>query len=84
MTKDIKLLALDVDGTLVQPDNRVAPDVRTAIADVAGAGLRVCLATGRSYVETVDVWQQLAWPVDRPAEAMAVVGGAMVVEPVPP
>jgi HAD superfamily hydrolase (TIGR01484 family) len=48
-----KLLALDVDGTLVGRDGLVSGDVVAAIGDARAAGLAVCLATGRSYVETL-------------------------------
>lgn len=81
MSKRIEMLALDVDGTLVEADNRVAPEVGLAIADAVRAGIRVCLATGRSYRETVDVWRQIPWPQRHPHEAMALVGGALVSEP---
>lgn len=73
------MLALDVDGTLVGPDQRVDDDVIAALAEAAREGLRVCIATGRSYVETVDIWRQLRLPP--PADAMVLVGGALVSEP---
>ncbi len=81
MSEEVKLLALDVDGTLVGRDNRVLPNVGEAVAAVVRKGLRVCLATGRSYRETVDVWRQIPWPKDRPHESMALIGGAIVAEP---
>ena len=75
-----KLLALDIDGTLIRPDQRVAADVASAVTRAAGQGdLRVCLATGRSYAESVAIWRQLDLP--RPFEPMILVGGALVSEP---
>lgn len=74
-----KLLALDIDGTLVNRDQVVGEDVKAAIAAAQAAGLRVCLATGRSLAESLPAWRQL--PLDGPAEAMIVVGGAQVCEP---
>ncbi|HUS47336.1 MAG TPA: HAD family hydrolase [Phycisphaerae bacterium] len=74
-----KLLAIDIDGTLVGPDNVVSQDSALAAREAQAAGLRVCLATGRSYVETMPVWRQLG--LARPYEPMVLVGGALVSEP---
>ncbi|MFW6155577.1 MAG: HAD-IIB family hydrolase [Planctomycetota bacterium] len=74
-----RLLALDVDGTLLGADGRVSRDAREAVAAVCEAGLGVCLATGRSYVETLPVWRQL--PLKPPFEPLVLIGGALVSEP---
>jgi hypothetical protein len=74
-----KFLALDVDGTLVGPDSLVGPDVADALGRAHQAGLRVCLATGRSYIETIGVWRQLR--LTPPYEPMILIGGALVSEP---
>jgi Cof subfamily protein (haloacid dehalogenase superfamily) len=74
-----RLIALDVDGTLVGPDSLVAPELSLAVRDVAASGVRVVLATGRSYIETVGVWRQLELPP--PREPMVLIGGALVAEP---
>ncbi|MDY6913075.1 MAG: HAD family hydrolase, partial [Planctomycetota bacterium] len=74
-----KLMALDVDGTLIGPDNVVPPEVIDAVAAADAAELRVCLATGRSYIETIPVWRQLR--LQTPPQPMILVGGAMVSEP---
>jgi len=71
-----KLLALDVDGTLVGRDEVVSPAVRDAVASAAGV-MKVCLATGRSYVEAAAVWRQLALAEPEP---MVLYGGALVTE----
>ncbi len=73
-----KLLALDVDGTLVGRDNVVPSDVTAAVAAAEAAGIRIVLATGRSYVETVGVWRQLN--LKAPFEPMVLIGGALVSE----
>ncbi len=73
-----ELLALDVDGVLVGPDNRVPDDLAEAVAEAA-RDMRVLLATGRSYSETVGVWRRLNLP--RPHEPMVLIGGAIVSEP---
>ena len=73
-----RLLALDVDGTLVSPDQTVPPETVEAIRSVAAAGVRVCLATGRSYGETFPVWQQLK--LGPPLGPLVLVGGALISE----
>jgi Cof subfamily protein (haloacid dehalogenase superfamily) len=73
------LLALDVDGTLVGPDGRVSGDVVAAITEARAAGLAVCLATGRSYAETLPIWRQLH--LAPPLEPLVLIGGALVAEP---
>ncbi|RPI63155.1 MAG: HAD family phosphatase [Planctomycetaceae bacterium] len=74
-----KLIALDVDGTLVGPDSIVPPELVDAVAQVEQAGICVCLCTGRSFVETLPVWKQLS--LGTPCEPMILIGGAMVSEP---
>ncbi|MEO8228212.1 MAG: Cof-type HAD-IIB family hydrolase [Chloroflexota bacterium] len=43
----IRLLALDLDGTLIGPDLRLWPRTRAAILAAVGRGVHVSLATGR-------------------------------------
>lgn len=56
---DIKLIALDVDGTLVNEARQVAVATEQAVARAVAAGYQVVLATGRSYVELVELLPQL-------------------------
>lgn len=44
-----RLLALDLDGTVVQHDLSVSPRVRNAVAAAQRAGVTVTIATGRMY-----------------------------------
>jgi len=74
-----KLLAIDIDGTLLREDQTVPTETRQAIQQAEQAGLAVCLATGRSYMESVDAWRQLR--LNRPFQPMVLVGGALVSEP---
>jgi len=43
----IRLVALDLDGTLLTSHNEVSPASRTAIADAVARGIHVTIATGR-------------------------------------
>jgi hypothetical protein len=74
-----RLLVLDVDGTLVGRDQVVPGETIDALRALRAAGLRVCLATGRTYAETVGVWRQLR--LRPPYEPLILVGGALVSEP---
>lgn len=47
----VKLIALDLDGTLLDPEGRITREVREAIAQARRAGVRVVLNTGRSIQE---------------------------------
>lgn len=54
-----RLVALDVDGTLVEESGVVVPEVRAAIQAVLDAGVPVMLSTGRSWASTLPVLEQL-------------------------
>ncbi|VFP83973.1 Sugar phosphatase YidA [Candidatus Erwinia haradaeae] len=46
----IKLIAIDMDGTLLNPQNEITPRVQAAIQKVSNIGVVVILATGRPFV----------------------------------
>jgi len=47
VVSSIDLIALDLDGTLLNPDESISPANRAAIADALLIGVRVVLVTGR-------------------------------------
>jgi Cof subfamily protein (haloacid dehalogenase superfamily) len=49
----IRLLALDLDGTVLTPDLRMSEPTRAAVAGARARGVHVVLATGRMYRSTV-------------------------------
>ena len=55
----MKLVAFDVDGTLVGRDLLVRPRVRAAIADMQSRGIAGCLITGRMYRSAVGYAREL-------------------------
>lgn len=61
------LVALDVDGTIVDLDGHLSPRVRAAVGDVRAAGHHVVIATGRSIPGAVEIASRLgidtAWLV---------------------
>ena len=54
-----QLVALDVDGTLVDESNVVSAAMRDTIQRVVDAGVPVLLATGRSWASALTVIEQL-------------------------
>jgi Cof subfamily protein (haloacid dehalogenase superfamily) len=44
-----RLLAVDIDGTLVNSRDELTPGVRAALREAADAGVKIVLATGRRY-----------------------------------
>ncbi|BCW56769.1 haloacid dehalogenase [Arthrobacter sp. StoSoilB20] len=53
------MIALDVDGTLVDHDGHMSPAVRSAAQAVVAAGHDVMIATGRSLNATLPIIQQI-------------------------
>jgi len=77
MSVTYRMLALDCDGVIAGPDNIVPPDTAEAIRAAEKSGLRVCLATGRSFIETMPLWRQIG--LEGPTfEPLVTLGGAMV------
>ncbi len=54
-----RLVAFDVDGTLVGRDLRISPRVRDAVARMLQAGIAGCLVTGRMYRATIPFAREL-------------------------
>ncbi|BBD65444.1 Cof-like hydrolase [Nostoc commune NIES-4072] len=48
-TKDIKLLVLDIDGTIAGHSNTISEPVKQAIIAAQARGIQVAIATGRMY-----------------------------------
>ena len=55
-------MALDIDGTVVDPDERVSPVVSDAVKRTVAAGVPVVIATGRAVYGTERVIDSLALP----------------------
>lgn len=70
-----RMVAIDLDGTLLSPDGSVSPRNKAAVAAALRAGLLVCFATGRNYTES----QTVLDAVEHYATAVFV-GGAMVID----
>lgn len=57
---DIRLLALDLDGTIVGHDNQISDRVRQAIQAAQAKGIQVAIATGRMYISAHKYHQTIA------------------------
>lgn len=53
MSKDIKLVVLDIDGTIAGEDNQVSAKLQDTIKAVQDRGVKVGIATGRMYRSAV-------------------------------
>ena len=56
---DIRLIALDLDGTLLAPDETISAANRHAVAAALAAGIRVVLVTGRGLDTPVAISREL-------------------------
>lgn len=55
----IKLIAIDIDGTLLDPDGRITLRVQSAIREAQRAGIIIALATARRYAGALQVADRL-------------------------
>ena len=74
--KQVRLVAFDVDGTLVGRDLRIAARVRDAIGRMRDAGTQGCLVTGRMYRATLPFARELG--LDTPIVCYQ---GAAIIDP---
>lgn len=59
MNKPYKLLALDMDGTLLNEKSEISPENERWIRAALDAGIHVCFATGRGYPTAMPFADQL-------------------------
>jgi len=70
-----RLLALDIDGTLLRSDKTVSPRTLSALAAAQRAGVRIVLVTGRRYPAARRVAAQLGCRTD-----LVLHNGALIIE----
>ena len=71
-----RLLAIDIDGTLVNSRDELTPATRAALRRAGEAGIHVVLATGRRYSQTLHLVEPLE--IDVP---LVTASGALVKDP---
>lgn len=62
----IKLIALDIDGTIVDEDSIVSPANKEAIRKAVESGVNIALVTGRHYDGVTEVMKTLELPEETP------------------
>ena len=60
----IKLIAIDMDGTILCPQLTIREKTKQAILAAQSAGIKVVIATGRSYVEAFDPVREAGLDLD--------------------
>ena len=70
---DIRLLAVDLDGTLLDPSGALTTRTRRAITQAAARGVRIVLATARRFTGAVPVADELGT-----VDALVLYDGAQV------
>ncbi|MBC8105177.1 MAG: Cof-type HAD-IIB family hydrolase [Anaerolineae bacterium] len=70
-----KLIAIDMDGTLLSNRGEVTPRTKAAIHRCLSAGILICFATGRNWTES-----QVVLDAVEHYDSAVFVGGAMVVD----
>src|SRR5687767_15715434 len=70
-----RMIAIDLDGTLLSPDGKVTDRCKAAVHGALKAGLLVCFATGRNWTESRTVLEAVEH-----YDTAVFVGGAMVVD----
>jgi 5-amino-6-(5-phospho-D-ribitylamino)uracil phosphatase len=71
-----RLLAIDIDGTLVNSRDELTPDTQEALIRAGRSGIQVVLATGRRYSHTLHLVEPLG--IDVP---LITASGALVKDP---
>ena len=75
LPSDIKLLAIDLDGTLLTPQKQITPRTFAAVRAAQEAGIVVTIATARRYCNTAPIASALG--LDIP---LILCDGALIVE----
>lgn len=71
-----RLLALDIDGTLVNSDNELTPATREALLRAKQAGIHIVLASGRRYSRVLPLVEPLHLDVP-----LVTASGALIKDP---
>ncbi|WP_010677934.1 HAD family hydrolase [Bacillus timonensis] len=57
---DIKIVFLDIDGTILRPDDTIEQSTKKAVTQLQQKGIEVFLATGRPLHEITDIGDELS------------------------
>ena len=62
MNQNIRLLALDIDGTLLDPQSKLSPQNLSALRAAHASGIEIVLATGRRHDYALPVLEEIGIP----------------------
>ena len=63
--QDIRLMCIDIDGTLLDARHQLPPENRAAVCWAAGHGAAVCLMTARPPGATLPIQKELGVELDK-------------------
>ena len=72
----IKLIAIDMDGTLLLPDHTISPAVKNTLEAARAKGVNVVLTTGRPYAGVHSYLKELG--MNKPGDYCITYNGALV------
>ena len=75
--RDFNVVALDLDGTTLNSEHKLTPRTINAIRNVSAKGIKICIATGRSFGAVMDTLQTLNLGVEIPVVCL---NGAMCIK----
>src|SRR5437016_3029693 len=70
-----RMIAIDLDGTLLGPDGKVSERNKQAVHRALAAGILICFATGRNWTESQPILEAVAH-----FDHAVFVSGAMVID----
>ncbi|WP_019773799.1 HAD-IIB family hydrolase, partial [Streptococcus sobrinus] len=74
----IKLVAIDIDGTLVNSDRQITPEVYQAIQEAKAVGVKIVITTGRPIAGVQALLEELG--LNEPDNYVITFNGALVQE----
>src|SRR3954454_6704586 len=75
LNQKFRMIAIDLDGTLLSPQGKVTDRTKAAIHKCLSAGMLVCFATGRNWTESRTVLETVGH-----YDTAVFAGGAIVID----
>lgn len=72
----IKLVTIDVDGTLLNSQRQITQEVKSAISQAKAQGVKIVMTTGRPYLGVVDLLRELS--LTDPGDYVITYNGGMI------
>ena len=75
----IKLVAVDIDGTLLNSKREITPEVAKAVQEAKSKGVKIVIATGRPIIGVQDLLEELK--LNEEGDYVITFNGGLVQEP---